>query len=82
MFSWNKFCTTCARQKPILKEAEKEFKNILFFNYEQTKQKEIAKYLEINYWSTIAVYKDNKQVAKSIGIYEKDEIYSLIKQGI
>ena len=42
----------------------------------------IAKFLNISYWSTIAVYKNHKQVSEAIGISNKDEIYSLIKKGI
>jgi len=80
--SWNKFCTTCAKQKPILIQAKKDFENILFLNFEQTKNKNIANFLNINYWTTIVVYKDGKEVARSIGLYKKDEIYSLIKEGI
>jgi len=80
--SWNKFCMTCAKQKPVLVKAEKDFKNIVFLSYEQTKHKDIAKYLEISYWSTIVVFKNNKEVAREIGLYDKDDIYSLIKKGI
>jgi len=82
VYSWNKYCGTCAKQKPILNQAKKDFNDILFLNYEQTKHKDIAKLLNINYWSTIAVYKNNKQVSSAIGLYKKDDIYSLIKEGI
>ena len=82
VYSWNKFCGTCAKQKPILKQAKKDFKNILFLDFEQTKNKDIAKYLNINYWSTIVIYKNNKQINKAIGLTSKDEIYSLIKKSI
>lgn len=78
--SWNKFCSTCAKQKPILKKAEKDFKDFLFLNYEQTKHPQFAKYLDIDYWTTIAVYKGNKQIAKTIGLQKKEEIYDLIKK--
>jgi thioredoxin 1 len=82
VYSWNKYCGTCAKQKPILNQAKKDFNDILFLNYEQTKHKDIAKLLNINYWSTIAVYKNNKQVSAAIGLYKKGDIYSLIKEGI
>jgi len=77
--SWNKTCYTCGKQVKILNEAEKEFSNILFLSFEQTKDKEIAKLLGIEYWTTIVVYKNNKEVARSIGQTSKSEIYSLIK---
>lgn len=82
VYSWNKSCTTCAKQKPILKQAEKDFDEVLFLNYEQTKNKDIAKFLNINYWTTIAIYKNHKQIDKAIGLYKKNDIYSLIKKGI
>jgi len=81
VYSWNKFCTTCARQKPILKQAKKDFENVIFLNYEQTKNADIAKYLDISYWSTIAVFKDNKELARGIGLIKKEKIYSLIQKG-
>ena len=77
--SWNKTCYTCAKQVKILDHAKKEFSNILFLSFEQTKDKEIAKLLGIEYWTTIVVYKNNKEIARSIGQTKKSEIYSLIK---
>ena len=77
--SWNKTCYTCGKQVKILDQAEKEFNDILFLSFEQTKDKEIAKSLGIEYWTTIVVYKNNKEIARSIGKTKKSEIYSLIK---
>ena len=36
--------------------------------------------LNVDYWATIVVYKNNKEIAKAIGITKKDDIYSLIKK--
>ena len=80
--SWNKSCGTCVKQKPILEKAKKDFENIIFMNFEQTKNKDIAELLKIDYWTTIVVYKNNKEVAREIGLYTKESIYSLIKKGI
>ena len=77
--SWNKTCYTCGQQIKILDQAEKEFSDILFLSFEQTKDKEIAKLLGIEYWTTIVVYKGNEEVARSIGQTKKSELYSLIK---
>ena len=79
--SWNKWCYTCVKQEKIIKEAEKDFNDVLFLSYAQ-KNKDIAKYLNIDYRSTIVIYKDNKEIARAIGITKKEEIYSLIKKGI
>ena len=80
--SWNKSCGTCAKQKPILEKAKKDFENVIFMNFEQTKNKDIAELLKIDYWTTIVVYKDNKELAREIGLYNKKDIYNLIKKGI
>ena len=77
--SWEKSCTTCKRQIKILDQAENEFKDVLFLSFEQTKDKDIAKQLDIDYWTTIVVYKNNKEVYRSIGQTNKAKIYELIK---
>jgi thioredoxin 1 len=77
--SWNETCTTCKRQIKILNQAQKEFDNILFLSFEQTVDKDIAKQLGIDYWTTIVVYKNNKEVYRSIGQTDKKKIYELIK---
>ena len=82
LYSWNKYCITCAKQKPILQQAKKDFKEVLFLYIEHTKNKNLLKDLNINFWSTIAVYRDNKQIARSVGLVEKDQVYSLIEKGI
>ena len=79
--SWNKFCMTCIKQEKIIKKAKKDFGDVLFLTYAQ-KNKDIAKYLNIDYRSTIVVYKNNKEIARNIRITKKEEIYSLIKKGI
>tara|TARA_Y100000590_G_scaffold112911_1_gene128719 strand:- start:652 stop:1020 length:369 start_codon:yes stop_codon:yes gene_type:complete len=79
--SWNKWCYTCVKQEKVIKEAKKDFKDILFLSYEQ-KNKDIAKYLNIDHRSTIVIYKSNKEIFRAIGITKKEEIYSLIKKGI
>ena len=79
--SWNKFCMTCIKQEKIIKKAKKDFGDVLFLTYAQ-KNKDIAEYLNIDYRSTIVVYKNNKEIARNIGITKKEEIYSLIKKGI
>ena len=79
--SWNKYCGTCIRQEKVFKQARNDFQNVLFLTFEQSNKK-IANLLNIDYRSTIVVYKNNKEVARAIGIVKKDKIYSLIKAGI
>ena len=80
--SWNKSCGTCARQTEILNEAKKDFPDVIFLSYEQTKNKDIAKLLNVDFWATIVVYKNSKQIVKEIGVTSKSDIYSLIRKEI
>ncbi|MDC6475378.1 thioredoxin family protein [bacterium] len=77
--SWNETCITCKAQIKILDQAEKEFTDILFLSFEQEKDKTIAKQLGIDYWTTIVIYHNNKEIYRSIGQMNKDKIYSVIK---
>ena len=78
--SWNKFCTTCKAQTKVFESAMIEFKEVQFYFYEQTENPEIAEFLKIDYWTTIAVYKNNKEVAREIGLTKKDKIYELCEK--
>ena len=77
--SWNKTCVTCAKQVKILDQAKKDFEDVIFLSFEQTKDKKIAEFLSIDYWTTIVVYKDNKEISRTIGQTNKDELYSQIR---
>lgn len=80
--SWNKTCTTCAKQVQILKKAEEDFNDVIFLSFEQETDKDIAKLLSIDYWTTIVIYKRDKEVYRSIGETDKSKIYSNIKKNI
>ena len=80
--AWAKYCGTCKKQKLVLDQAEKDFKNVLFLYYNHPKMEDIAKYLKIEYRSTILVYKGNKEVSRTIGDLDKSVIYLNIKKAI
>ena len=80
--AWNKYCGTCKRQKIILDQAEKDFKNVLFLYYSHPKMKKVAKYLKIDHRSTILVYKGDEEVSRTIGQVDKSNIYTSIQTGI
>ena len=44
--------------------------------------KDVAKKLSIDFWTTIVVYKGNDEVARIIGQTDKKTIYSVIEKGI
>ena len=80
--SYEIWCGTCSKQIKVLDQAEKEFNEIIFLSYEQSANKDIAKKLDIKYWTTIVVYKGNNEVSRIIGQTTKETIYSAIKEGI
>jgi len=80
--SYEVWCGTCSKQTKILDQAEKEFKDIVFLSYEQSKNKDIAQKLGIKFWTTIVVYKGDNEVVRIIGQTDKETIYSAIQKGI
>ena len=80
--SYEVWCGTCSKQTEILDQAEKEFTDIVFLSYEQSKNKGIAQKLGIKFWTTIVVYKGNDEVARIVGQTDKETIYSAIEKGI
>ena len=80
--AWNKYCGTCKKQKVVLDQAEKDFKNILFLYYSHPKMKDAAIYLKIDHRSTILVYKGNEEVSRTIGQVDRSSIYTSIQKGI
>ena len=78
--SWNKFCSTCKKQIKILDQAETKFNEVIFLSYEQTKNKEIADKLNIDYWTTIVIYKGEDEIYRSMGVTEKNQLYLAIDE--
>ena len=79
--SWIKYCTSCASQMKILKKAKNDFNNIEYFAFDVT-NKEIAKFFNVQYQTTILIFKDNKEVYRSIGETTKELIYEALKSSI
>ena len=76
--SWTKYCSSCASQMKVLDKAKNEFDNIEFLTFD-IKNKEIANLLNVQYQTTLLIFKDNKEVYRSIGETTKDLIYEAIK---
>ena len=79
--SWIKYCTSCASQMKVLDNAKNDFDNIEYFKFEVT-NKEIASLLNVQYQTTLLIFKDNKEVYRSIGETSRDKIYKAIKSSI
>jgi len=79
--SWIKYCTSCASQMKVLDNAKNDFDNIEYFKFEVT-NKEIASLLNVQYQTTLLIFKNNKEVYRSIGETSRDKIYKAIKSSI
>ena len=86
--SWIKYCSSCAGQMKILNKAKNdgklndiEFDNIEYFSFEVT-NKEIASLLNVQYQTTLLIFRDNKEIYRSVGETTKDLIYEAIKSSI
>ena len=79
--SWIKYCTSCASQMKALKDVEKDFDNLIYLTFDVT-NREIAKQLNIQFQTTLVIYKNNKEIYRSLGELTKDKIYKAINSVI
>ena len=86
--SWIKYCSSCAGQMKILKSAKKngslsdiKFDNIEYFAFDVT-DKEISELLKVQYQTTLLIFKNNKEIYRSVGETTKDLLYEAIKSSL
>tara|TARA_B100001121_G_scaffold88251_2_gene78347 strand:- start:1721 stop:2119 length:399 start_codon:yes stop_codon:yes gene_type:complete len=86
--SWIKYCSSCASQMKVLNKAKNEgklldikFENIEYFSFDVTNQ-EIAKLLDVKFQTTLLIFKDNKEVYRSLGETTENLIYEALKKVI
>ena len=86
--SWIKYCSSCASQMKVLNKAKNDgklldikFENIEYFSFDVTNE-EIANLLNVKFQTTLLIYKDNKEVYRSLGETTEDLIYEALKKVI
>ena len=79
--SWIKYCMSCASQMKVLQKAKNDFKNIEYFSFDVT-NKEIANFFNVQYQTTLLIFKNNEEIYRSVGETTKDLIYEAIKSSI
>ena len=79
--SWIKYCTSCASQMKVLDKAKNDFENIEYFKFD-VRNKEIANLLNVQYQTTLLIFKNNKEIYRSLGETTKELIYDAIKSSI
>ena len=76
--SWIKYCTSCTSQMKAINKLKEEFNNFEYYTFEVT-NREIADLLNVQYQTTLLVFKDNKELHRSVGVTNEDTIYKVIK---
>ena len=79
--SWIKYCSSCASQMKVLNKVEDDFQNIVYFNFD-VRNKDISNLLKVEYQTTLLIFKDNKEIYRSIGETTKEKIYKAINSSI
>ena len=86
--SWIKYCSSCANQMKVLKKAKNEgvlsdirFDDIEYFSFDVT-NKEIASLFDVQYQTTLLIFRNNKEIYRSVGETTKDLISEAIRSSI
>ena len=86
--SWIKYCSSCANQMKVLQKAKKEgklsdikFDDIVYFSFDVTNS-EIANLLNVQYQTTLLIFKGDQEVYRSLGETTEDLIYEALKASI
>ena len=86
--SWIKYCSSCAGQMKILNKAKKdgklndiEFENIEYFSFDVT-NRNIADLFNVQYKTTLIIFKNKEEVYRSLGETTKDLLYEAIRSSI
>jgi thiol-disulfide isomerase/thioredoxin len=78
------WCPTCAAQKPVLEKliGEGEFKNVVAFVADFDSSSDLKKRMKVASQSTLVVFKGNREVARSTGVTNEDDLRALLKEGL
>ena len=79
--SWIKYCPSCASQMKVLEKAKNDFDNIEYFAFDVT-NREISDMFNVQYQTTLLIFKNNNEVYRSIGEIKKEAIYKALKSAI
>ncbi len=86
--SWIKYCSSCEGQMKILNKAKNdgklndiEFDNIEYFSFDVT-NRNIADLFNVQYQTTLIIFKNKEEVYRSLGETTKDLLYEAIKSSI
>ena len=86
--SWMKYCSSCANQMKVLQKAKREgelldikFDNIEYFSFDVTNS-EFANLFNVQFQTTLLIFKGNQEIYRSIGETTEDLIYEALKKSV
>mgnify|MGYP003300174914 CR=1 FL=1 len=78
---WATWCRPCLMQAPIFEEAAKEMKGkVAFLKIDVDKAKNIASKYRISSIPTLIVFKDGKEVTRTMGTQQKENIIAVLNK--
>lgn len=78
------WCPTCKSQDKVLNPMinSPEFRNVNFLEVNFDTQKDVLSEFNVTTQSTIIVFKNGKEITRSVGDNKKPSIYALVKKAI
>ena len=78
------WCPTCRAQAPTVErvEADPKFADVAMFQVDFDGQKDALRTLKVNRQSTIIVFKDGKEVDRSVGVTDPGAISALLAKAL
>lgn len=78
------WCPTCARQKVSLDKVltDKEFKGVSAFVADYDTSTDLKREMQVRSQSTLIVFKGGREIARSIGTTDPDELRAFLRKGL
>lgn len=78
------WCPTCRKQEPLINEIVKSkgYENILALKANYDSETDLKRSLNVSKQSTVVVFKNGKEVGRSTGVTNKDDLKKLIDMGL
>lgn len=78
------WCPTCTRQKASLDKvlADKEFQGISAFVADYDGSIDLKRQMQVRSQSTLIVFKGGREIARSIGTTDPDELRAFLRKGL
>ena len=76
------WCPTCAKQRPIVESIEAEQPKLVVFDVDFDTDKDVLKRFNVQYQSTLIVFKGHAEVDRSTGQTDPMALHAMIGKGL